>query len=78
MVEFDTKMAGEIVGGILRAMTDKHGQVDVRLKGISLTWKGTPLSLELNGTISVTAHLRDLSDKEKQAHRDANLAAIRA
>jgi len=77
MVEMDREMAGEIVGGIVKALTDKHGQMDVRLKGISLKWKGTPLALELNGALSVTVHLRDLTDKEKAAHRDANLAAIK-
>jgi hypothetical protein len=77
MVEMDGEMAGQIVGGIVKALTDKHGQMDIRLKGVQLSWKGTPLSWELNGAVTVSLHLRDLTEKEKQAHRDSNLAAIK-
>ena len=77
MVELDGEMAGQIVGGNVKALTDKHGQMDIRLKGLALSWKGTPMAWEVNGTVSISVHLRDLTDKEKTAHRDNNLAAIR-
>ena len=71
-------MAGAMVGEILKALTDKQGQVDIRLKHVALDWKGTPMGLELNGTLSVSIHMHDLNEKEKQALREANIAAIKA
>ncbi|HEV2166048.1 MAG TPA: hypothetical protein VGS23_03585 [Thermoplasmata archaeon] len=71
-------MAGVMLGEVLKALTDKQGQVDIRLKHVALDWKGTPLGLELNGTLSVSVHMHDLNEKEKQAFRDANIAAIKS
>ncbi|HXQ94469.1 MAG TPA: hypothetical protein VN864_04790 [Thermoplasmata archaeon] len=63
--------------GLLDTLTDKHGQIDVRFDGVELRWKGTPLGLELNGSVAVTVHLRDLTDEEKKAHIGKNLERIR-
>jgi hypothetical protein len=71
-------MAGAMVGEVLKALSDKQGQLDIRLKHVALDWKGTPLGLELNGTVTVSLHMHDLNDKERQAFRDANIAAIKA
>ncbi|MCI4358492.1 MAG: hypothetical protein L3J95_02675 [Thermoplasmata archaeon] len=70
--------AGALVGEVLKALTDKQGQVDIRLKHVALDWKGTPLGLELNGTVTVSVHMHDLNEKEKQALREANLVAIKS
>lgn len=60
------------------ALTDKHGEVNVRFDRVELRWKGTPLGFELNGALSMAMHFRDLSDDEKQAHIRENLGRIRA
>ncbi|HEV8050374.1 MAG TPA: hypothetical protein VGP88_07250 [Thermoplasmata archaeon] len=65
------------IEGILDTMTDKHGQIDLRFDGVELRWKGTPLGLELNGSVALTVHLRNLTDEEKKAHVGKNLERIR-
>jgi len=70
-------LGAAFVGEMLKSLTDKHGQVDVRVNGLALTFKGTPVGVELNGSITMTVHMRDLSDEEKKAHKSANLSAIR-
>ncbi len=69
--------AEALVSGLLKALTDKHGQLDVRLDKISLTVPGSPVGVELNGTVSVVVHLRDLTDEERKAHVAHNVQAIR-
>lgn len=69
--------AAQIVADVLTAMSNKHGQVDIRLDKVSLAMPGSPLALELNGAVSVVVHLRDLSDEERRAHVAHNVAAIR-
>ena len=63
--------------GLLDTMTDKHGQIDLRFDGVELRMKGTPLGLELNGSVALSVHLRNLTDEEKKAHVGKNLERIR-
>jgi len=49
------------------AVADRQGQLDIRLENLSVRLPLLRESLELNGTISVSVHMRDLTDKEKQA-----------
>ncbi|MGA8303714.1 MAG: hypothetical protein WA691_04240 [Thermoplasmata archaeon] len=51
----------------VQAIADRHGQMDIRLEHLSLRLPLLKESVELNGTISVSVHMRELTDKEKQA-----------
>ena len=61
---------------VLGAMADKHGQVDLRIKALTLDFKGTPVTIELNGDVTVSLHMRELSPKEKRAHEDHTLRTL--
>ena len=65
------------VDGVLGALIDRHGQVDIRVDKLSVTMPGSPFGLEVNGTVTITVHMRDLTPAEKQAHVASNVAAIR-
>jgi len=60
----------------VQAIADRHGQLDIRLEHLELRLPLLKESLELNGTISVTVHMRDLTDKEKQAHVAKEIRAL--
>lgn len=51
----------------VQAIADRHGELDIRLEHLSLRLPLMKESLELNGTITVSVHMRDLTEKEKQA-----------
>ena len=51
----------------VQAIADRHGQVDIRLENVSVRLPLLRENIELNGTISVSVHMRELTDKEKQA-----------
>jgi hypothetical protein len=51
----------------VQAIADRHGQVDIRLENISVRLPLLREKIEVNGTISVSVHMRELTDKEKQA-----------
>ena len=51
----------------VQAFADRHGELDIRLDHVQLKLPLVRDSLELNGTITVSVHMRALSDKEKQA-----------
>ena len=52
---------------LVQAIADRRGELDIRLEHLSLRLPLLRESVELNGTISVTMHVRDLTDKEKAA-----------
>ncbi len=54
--------------GLMEALADRHGELTVRLDRVSLRLPLVPEPLELNGTVTVSMHLRGLSEKEKAAH----------
>jgi|HubBroStandDraft_1064217.scaffolds.fasta_scaffold06356_4 hypothetical protein len=51
----------------VQAIADRHGEMDIRLDHLQLRLPLLRESVELNGTISVSVHVRQLTDKEKQA-----------
>lgn len=60
---------------MIAALSDKHAQLDVQLRSVTLNLGGTRLGLELNGTVTMAVHMRDLTDKERDAHIAHNIAA---
>lgn len=60
----------------VQAIADRHGEMDIRLEHLSLRLPMVKESLELNGTISVSVHVRELTDKEKQARVARELRAL--
>ncbi|MGA9838953.1 MAG: hypothetical protein WBF81_01715 [Thermoplasmata archaeon] len=60
----------------VEAASDRHGQMDIRLDHLTVRLPLLKESIELNGTITVTVHMRDLTDKEKQARVAKELRAL--
>ena len=71
-------MGKGIVEGLIGALSDKHTQLDVQLRNLTLSVGGSQLGLELNGTVTVAVHMRDLSEEEREAHIAHNIAAAKS
>ncbi len=54
--------------GLMEALSNRHGEMNVRLDHVTLRLPLVPQPIEVNGTLTVSLHLRDLSEKEKAAH----------
>jgi hypothetical protein len=63
---------------LIEAISDRQGQMDIRLDHIRMQLPLMPDAIELNGTISVTVHMRDLTDKEKAARVSKEIRALGA
>jgi hypothetical protein len=53
---------------MMEALSNRHGQMDIHLDHLTLRLPFTQRTVELNGTVTVSVHLRELSDKERSAH----------
>jgi len=63
---------------LIEAISDRQGEMDIRLEHLSLKLPLVPESIEVNGTITLTVHMRDLTDKEKAAHASREIRALAA
>jgi hypothetical protein len=78
MAEGSTEISKGLVEGLIEALMDRQSQLDVNLKALTLSLQGTPLALQLSGKLTVSVHMRELTDEEKDAHSSATVASLRA
>jgi hypothetical protein len=62
---------------IVEALANRHGEVDIRLEHLNLRLPMMHDSLELNGAITVSVHLRELTEKEKAARAAKEVRSLR-
>ena len=63
---------------MVEALANRHGEVDIRLEHLNLRLPLMRESLELNGAITVSVHLRELSEKEKAARIAKEVRSLQA
>ncbi len=65
-----------VVEGVLEALSDKHSQLDVNLQGMTVKFPNTGIGVEFNGLVTVTAHVRDMTEDEKKASAAKNVGLM--
>jgi hypothetical protein len=70
------EMEKGLVEGIIDALADKHSQLDINFQKTNIRIPGIQASIELNGIITLTAHVRALTEEEKQASAAKNVALM--
>lgn len=65
-----------IFEGLFEALADKHSQLDINLQGVNIKLPNTQMSVELNGLLTITVHLRDLTEDERKASAAKNIALM--
>jgi hypothetical protein len=62
--------------GLVEAMSDKHTELDINLQGVIVKLPRAGISLELNGLVTVTVHMRVLTEDEKRASASKNVSMM--
>ena len=74
----ETDVAGvekNLFEGLIEALADKHSQLDLNFQKVNLRLPGMQqIGIELNGTVTLSVHMRDLTNEEKQALAAKNVA----
>jgi len=65
-----------VLEGLLEALSDKHSQLDINLQGMSIRFPSVGVSIECNGHITLSAHVRDITEDEKKASASKNVALM--
>jgi hypothetical protein len=67
-----------MVEGIVVALANKHSELEVEFNDLALNLGGTPVVMRLSGGLTLTAHLRDMTTEERNAHAAHQVAALKA
>jgi hypothetical protein len=62
--------------GLIEALVDRHSQLDINFQRTNMRFPGTQLSVELNGLLSLSVHMRELTEEEKAASATKNVALM--
>ncbi len=63
---------------LVEALSNRQGQIDIRLEKMSLKLPYFGGAVELNGTLTVSVHLRELTERERTAHATRQVKALSA
>ncbi len=66
-----------MVEGLIMALSDKHTQLELHLRGLQLNMVGAPVKLEVNGMVTISVHMRDITKEESAALAAAHIAAVK-
>ncbi|MFZ1023207.1 MAG: hypothetical protein WAN87_03640 [Thermoplasmata archaeon] len=61
----------------LTALDGKQGQLEIRLQNFSVRVPMLRESFEVTGNLTIVAHMRGMSDKERQAYVQKNLKDLK-
>jgi len=67
---------GNMFEGLITTLANKQSQVDLMFNKTSLKFPGTSMGVEIDGSITLAIHFRELTDEEKQALASKNVSAI--
>jgi hypothetical protein len=62
----------------MTAMANQRGELDLRLEGVTLKLPFLSDPVELNGSVTVSFHVRELSEKEREARVAKEVRLLRA
>jgi hypothetical protein len=62
--------------GLFQALADKHSQLDISLQGVNIRLPRAGVSVELNGLLTISIHMRDLTEDEKRASAAKNVSLM--
>jgi hypothetical protein len=62
--------------GLIEALVDRHSQLDINFQRTNMRFPGMQLSVELNGLLSLSVHMRELTEEEKAASATKNVALM--
>jgi hypothetical protein len=65
-----------VIAGLLEALADKHSQLDINLQKVTIKLPNMQVGVELDGLVTVTVHMRNLTEDEKKASAAKNVGMM--
>lgn len=62
--------------GMISALANKHSELELNFDRTTLRFPALQMSVELSGAITLSVHMRDMSEEEKKALASKKIAAM--
>ncbi len=67
-----------VFGGVLEALANKHSKLELNFDKVSVTLPNVRMSLELNGTVTLSVHMREMTEEERKALANKHVEMLSA
>jgi hypothetical protein len=62
--------------GLIGSLADKHSQLDINFQKTNIKLPGLEQSLQIDGLVTLTVHVRELTDEEREASSKRNVVLM--
>ncbi len=62
--------------GLIESLADKHSQLDINFQKTNIKLPGMEKSFEIEGLVTFSVHVRDLTEEEKKASSKKNVVMM--
>lgn len=62
--------------GLIESLADKHSQLDINFQKTHIRVPGIDTTFEIDGLVTLSVHVRDLTDEEKKASSKKNVVLL--
>ena len=77
IVKPEPDMSGGVIE-VLNALGGKHGELDLKIRSLTLELVGTRIAFRLNGVVTVNLRLGEMTEREKRALEREGLGSLGA
>ena len=78
MSKENSEMDVNFFEGLIESLADKHSQLDINFQKTNIKLPGLEKTQEIDGLVTLTVHVRDLTDEEKKASSKKNVVLMTA
>lgn len=62
--------------GLIESLADKHSQLDINFQKTNIKLPGMEKTFEIDGLVTFSVHVRDLTEEEKKASTKKNVVMM--
>lgn len=62
--------------GLIESLADKHSQLDINFQKTNIKLPGIEKTLEIDGLVTLSVHVRELTEEEKKASSKKNVVLL--
>ena len=76
MSKEDSGMDANFFEGLIESLAGKHSQLDINFQKTNVKLPGIEKTLEIDGLVTLSVHVRELTEEEKRASSKKNVVLL--
>lgn len=76
MSKEDSAMDTSFFEGLIESLADKHSQLDINFQKTNIKLPGIEKSIEIDGLVTLSVHVRELTEEERKASSKKNVVLM--